>query len=352
MIAILIGVVLLFVNGFFVATEFAMIASRSAKLETLADRGNRRATLALTAMRRLPLQLAGAQLGITMTSLGLGFVAEPAVDRAIHTLIGDIGVLPGGVAKVVSVVLALLIVVFFHMVIGEAVPKNIAISAPETTLLTLVAPYQLYLAAFRPVVVGLNWSANVGVRLLGIEPRSAMERTHSADEIAAMLDASAAEGLIAEFEHDLLAGALDFAERAVADLMTPWARVTTVTAETSVEELEEAVVRSGHTRLPVVGPQPESIRGFVHAKDLLDVHASQRARPLPAEKLRRYLRATPDTAAERLLLRMRFSRIHLAVVFDDDNALVGLVTLEDLLEELVGDIRDETDPDPPNSSPS
>lgn len=346
MIPVAIGVVLLFVNAFFVATEFAMIASRSAKLETLADRGNRRAGLALASLRRLPLQLAGAQLGITMTSLGLGFVAEPAVDRGVHSLLGEIDALPTGVTKVISVVLALLIVVFFHMVIGEAVPKNIAISAPEPTLLALIAPYQVYLGAFRPVVVGLNWLANAGVRLFGIAPRSEMERAHSSDEIAAMLDASAAEGLIEEFEHGLLAGALDFADRAVSALMTPWSVVTTVAADLSVAGLEAAVVRSGHTRLPVLSPNASTVRGFVHAKDLLDVTAQDRSRPLPAARLRRFLRVKPETAAERLLLRMRFSRIHLAVVFDEANEPVGLVTLEDLLEELVGDIRDESDPDP------
>ena len=343
MIAVLVGLVLVAINGVFVATEFALLASRAAKLEAAADRGNRRARLALRSIRRLPLQLAGAQLGITMTSLGLGFVAEPALDAGVHSLLSTVGV-PSGVTRALSVVLSLMIVVTVHAVFGEAVPKNIAIAAPERTLVALIAPFGLYLKVFGRLIRALNGAAGLGVKLLGVEPRTDLDRVHSPEEIAAMVQESGKEGLIEEFEQSLLAGVLGFRSSHVEQLMTSWPDVKTVRPQDTVEDLERMVLSSGHTRLPVVsGSAGLGVRGFVHAKDLLTVGADGRGLPLPVTAVRHFLRASPESQAKDLLGRMRSSHIHLAVVFNGVNEPIGLVTLEDLLEELVGDIRDESD---------
>lgn len=353
MIFLLVGVLLVLANGFFVATEFATIAARSSKVETLAEDGNRRAVLALQAARQLSLQLAGAQLGVTMASLGLGFVAEPAVDRYLSDVIGW-APLPEGVTRALALVLSLLVVVFVHTVLGETVPKNLAISAPERTLLSLVVPYRLYITAFKPLILALNWVAARVTRLLGIEPRDVLERVRSAEEIAAMLDASHEEGLIEEFQHELLTGALDFVELDVTSVMVPWLQVVTVSQDDTVVAVEEVVVRTGHTRLPVRGRGLGThIVGFIHAKDLLAVPPEGRNRPLPPARIRQLINVSPDTTLQQLLARMRQLRIHLALVRAPDGSPMGLVTLEDLLEELVGEIRDESDKEiPPGRAPS
>jgi CBS domain containing-hemolysin-like protein len=343
-IRILAGLVLVLVNGCFVATEFAMIAVRISKLETLADAGSRRARQALQSTRHLSLQLAGAQLGVTMASLGLGFVAEPAVDRLFEQLVG-LTPLPERMAHGLALVISLLLVVFVHTVLGETVPKNLAIAAPERTLLALVVPYHAFVALFRPVLRALNWLAAGGARLAGVEQRDALEHASSPEAIAAMLDASHQEGLIEEFQHELLTGALDFAEGTVQSVMVPWSSAVTIARDDTVAGMEKVVSRSGHTRLPLVDRSAgDSVVGFLHAKDLLNAPPEARDLPLPSTLVRRLISVGPDTSLETLLARMRQQRIHLAVVVDDAARPLGLVALEDLLEELVGELRDESDP--------
>jgi CBS domain containing-hemolysin-like protein len=350
MIRLLVGVLLVVVNGCFVAAEFALIAARTTKLETLAEGGSRRARQALHSTRHLSLQLAGAQLGVTMASLGLGFVAEPVVDHFFDWLVG-LTPLPHGVAHGLALAISLLLVVFVHTVFGETVPKNLAIAAPERTLLGLVVPYHAFVAAFRPALRFLNWLATGGTRLLGVEPQDERGGARSPEDLAAMLDASHEEGLIEEFQHELLTGALDFAEADVGSVMVPWRSVVTVDARDTVAAMEEVISRRGHTRLPVVDGAAHAagsgeVLGFVHAKDLLNVAPSLRQQPLAPALVRPLITVGPDMPLEDLLARMRQQRIHLAMVRGGDGAPSGLVALEDLLEELVGELRDESDQGP------
>ena len=363
MIRLLIGVLLVVVNGCFVAAEFAMIAARTTKLETLAEGGSRRARQALHSTRHLSLQLAGAQLGVTMASLGLGFVAEPVVDHFFDWLVG-LTPLPHGMAHALALAISLLLVVFVHTVFGETVPKNLAIAAPERTLLGLVVPYHAFVAVFRPALRFLNWLATGGTRLLGVEPQDERGGARSPEDLAAMLDASHQEGLIEEFQHELLTGALDFAEADVGSVMVPWRSVVTVDARDTVAAMEEVISRRGHTRLPVVDGVPGvagvdgvdgvdgggEVLGFVHAKDLLNVAPSLRQHPLAPALVRPLITVAPDMPLEDLLARMRQQRIHLAIVRGGDGAPSGLVALEDLLEELVGELRDESDQGPDSLS--
>lgn len=338
------ALVLLLANAFFVAVEFALIAARRTQIEPLAEAGSRRARLALTSMQELSLQLAGAQLGITMASLGLGFVAEPAVAHLIESAIDGVVDIPSGALHAISFVVALTIVVFLHMVLGEMVPKNIAIAGPERTLMVLVVPNVVYLKVLRPFIWLLNGMANLGVRALGVEPRDELADFHTTDELASMVAASRDEGLLEEFEHSLLRGALNFGERAAASVMVPRERMVTVQRWATIGAVEQLVVESGHSRLPVVGGGLDEVVGFVHAKDLLTVPPDRFGRRLPASFIRRMLVVGPDQSLESLLVAMRQARVHLALVVDEERTL-GMVTLEDLLEELVGDIRDETDRD-------
>jgi CBS domain containing-hemolysin-like protein len=331
--ALALAVVLLVANGFFVAVEFAVVGSRRTRLERLVEEGSRRARHALAATADLNTQLAGAQLGITMASLGLGAVAEPAVAGLLEGFLGHTG----------AVVVALVLVVFLHLVVGEMVPKNVALTDPERWLLTLVGPNRAYVWLFGPVIRVLNAVAGLGMRLLGVEPRRALAAGHTAEELAVMLAASREEGLIAGFAHDLLAGVLEFSERDVASVMVPREQVVAIRAGTTVADAERVVVDTGHSRLPVVGRDLDDVRGFIHAKDLLTLPPEARGRPVPRRLLRRMLVVPTTRSLEDLLLGMRRARVHFALVVDEAGSTAGIVTLEDLLEELVGDIVDESD---------
>jgi CBS domain containing-hemolysin-like protein len=341
--SLLIAVVLLVANGVFVAMEFSTIASRRTKLESLADQGDARARLALDAIGELPLQLAGAQHGVTMCSLGLGAVAEPTVAGAVEWLLDRPGAIPEGVVAALGLVIGLAIVVFFHMVIGEMVPKYVAMADPERMLLRLAIFNRIYVAIFRPFIRLLNAAANAGTRMFGVEPRDEIATAHTAPELADMLAASREGGMIDGVAHDLLSGALDFGARRAIEVMVPRERLTTVSRIATVEEAEVVIVTSGHSRLLVTGDTGSDIIGFIHAKDLLTVPSWARARPIPQGRIRRVLEVASTRNIDDVLVDMRRSRTHLGVVVGEDHETLGLVTLEDVLEELVGEIRDESD---------
>lgn len=335
-------VLLLLANAFFVAVEFAVIAARRTKLATIASEGGVRARLAERASHHLSIELAGAQLGVTMSSLALGFVAEPVVSHLIESGLHEVVHLPEAVLRSIGFVVALVVVSLLHMIVGEMVPKNIALAEPERALMWLALPDRIYLFLFAPVVHVLNGLANAGTRIFGVQPTSEVDTVHSADELAHLLADSRSEGLIPAFEHELLAGALSLAHRPVAEVALPWPEVTSVPRTATVEEIETVVVASGHSRIPVLGAH-EEVLGFLHAKDLLTLPVAARSAQLPFGRLRRMLLVEQDATLEDVLLTMQRVRIHLAVVRSSDGDPIGLVSLEDLLEELVGDISDESD---------
>lgn len=337
---VLFAIALLIANGFFVAVEFAVIASRRTKLEALSEEGDLRARLALDATGALSLQLAGAQLGITMASLLLGAVAEPTLASGFEAVLGP---LPEGARPTIAFIVALAVVVFAHMVIGEMVPKNAAIADPEKMMLRLAIPNRIYMFLFGPIIRLLNGIANAGTRLFGIEPRDEVEAAHTAGEIATMLGLSREQGLIEQTAHDLLTGALGFGHRRLNEVMVPLDQVVKVPRAATVAEAEQLVVESGHSRLVVSGQEPDDIIGFVHAKDLLTVSAHARDRPLPVSRIRRVLVLSVATPLDEVLVAMRRSRTHVTVVVNAEGRAIGLATLEDVLEDLVGDIMDESD---------
>ncbi len=336
-------VALLIANGFFVAVEFALLASRRTKLEALAEQGSARAKLAVGSMRHLNLQLAGAQLGITMASLALGFVAEPTVAGVLEDAVQGLFEVPEQLLHTGGFVVALIIVAFFHMVVGEMVPKNIAIASPERTLMALALPNRAYVTLLGPVLRVLNAMANACVRLVGIEPRDELATAASAEELAAMLGASRDEGLIEEMAHKLLTGALDLGDRAITTVMVPRAGVVSLRRAATPAEAERIVVASGHSRLLVVGEGLDDVLGFLHAKDLLLVPEAARNRPLPLGRVRRMLLIPGAASLDDALLAMQQAHLHLALVTDERGRTLGIATLEDVIEALVGDIRDESD---------
>lgn len=341
--ALVLTVALVVVNGCFVAVEFALVASRRTKLEALAEHGSGRARLALTSLRRINLQLTGVQLGITMASLLLGYVAEPAVSGLIEDALDAVVELPSGVLHGIGFVTALVLVSFLHMVVGEMIPKNLAIAAPERTLLALAAPYRAYVAVLSPLLRALTAVANAGVRLLGVEPRDELATAASAEELATMLAESREEGLIGEVAHQLLTGALRLRARPVHEVMVPRDSLAWLPPTATPAEAEALAVATGHTRLLVAEGGVDHLLGFVHVKDLLDVTGEDRHRPIPSRRRRALVVLGPGTVLDDALLRMQRQRRHLAVVVDPEGRTMGLVSLEDVIEALVGDIRDESD---------
>jgi CBS domain containing-hemolysin-like protein len=340
---LLIAVALLLANGFFVGAEFALTAARRTKLEEIASVGDRRAQVALSSIRELSFMLAGAQLGITIASLLLGFIAEPAVASLIEGALHSVADVPSGVVHSVSFVVALAIVVFFHMVIGEMVPKNIAIADPEKSALWLAIPFRVFVNVFRPFIRLLNAVANGGLRMVGVEPVDELSEKHTSREIGAMIAESAQEGLLGKVAHRLLSGAIGFSERDAADVMVPRTEIVAVRAQATPAEIECIVLDSGHSRLPVYAGNLDHVIGFLHAKDLLLIDPSHRDRPVPRSMLRQMLIVPESRKLHPLLFDMRRQRRHFALVIDEHGGTAGVVTIEDLLEELVGEIQDEYD---------
>jgi CBS domain containing-hemolysin-like protein len=333
---------LLLANALFVGAEFALIASRSSKIERLAEGGDRRARVALRAARDLSFMLSAAQLGITMASLGLGYVAEPAIAHLLEDAL-HVASVPETVSHSIAFVVALLIVSFFHMVIGEMAPKNIAISAPEKSALWLALPFRGFAILFRPVIWFFNVIANAGTRALGVEPQDERSDVHTASEIGMIITESARGGLLDRFEHRLLAGAASFGERDAGSAMVPRTELVAVPATMTPRELEGVVIASGHTRIPVYADDLDHIAGFFHSKDLLKIAVEDLDDPIPTGFVRPMLVVPESKKLHPLLVEMRRERKHVALVVEEHGGTAGVITMEDLLEELVGEIRDEYD---------
>lgn len=331
---------LLVANGFFVAVEFSLLAARRARIELWAEEGRFGAASALAGMRRLNLQLAACQLGITVMSLLLGLLVEPVVGGALEHLLGGTA-LPESVSRASGLVIGLILVSYLHMVIGEMVPKSLALSSPERTVVMLAPLNRGITFLLTPVVVVLNTLGNWGTRLLRVEPADELSQSHTAMEIAAMVEESAAGGEIEHDEHLLLSGALGFLSVTVQEVMTPRDRLVTVPSSATLGEAEALVHRSGHSRVLVTSPVDGDVVGFLHVKDLIRNDGEPDA-PLPVGLVRTALKVSPDAVLPDVLPRMRRARRHVAVVAEGA-AVRGLVTLEDLLEAIVGDISDESD---------
>jgi CBS domain containing-hemolysin-like protein len=341
----LLALFLLIANGFFVGAEFALIAARRTRIEELASEGDRRATLALASIRELSLMLAGAQLGITMASLALGYVAEPAVAHGLENLIGSAVELPEGVLNSISFVIALSIIVFLHMVIGEMAPKNIAIARPEQSALWLALPMRLFVNLLRPVIRLLNALANGGLRIMRVEPVDELATVHTATEISHMISESAEQGVLGKFKETLLSGAIELGQRVAASAMIPRPEMTAIPISATPAEIEKLSIETGYTRFPVYEEDLDHITGFIHTKDLLRVLESKRDQTLDPSLIRQMLVVPESRRLGPLLVDMRRERSHIALVVDEHGGTAGIVTLEDVLEELVGEIQDEYDPE-------
>src|SRR5881296_1091966 len=337
-------VALVLANAFFVAAEFALVAARRTRIEALVRRGDRKAKTVQTALQDLYRQLSAAQLGITVASILLGYVAE---DTVAHLFRDWFASLPpflnfltrGGVASVVAVAL----ISFLHVVFGEQAPKAWAITYPEGTSRWIAAPLILFSWITLPFTGLLNWSANRVVRLLGIRSATAeLERIHSPEEIRMLVEQSRKTGRLGAHDARLLEGVFEFSEKTARDVMTPRTDIVALPIDLSLEEAADQVAVAGRSRYPVYGETLDDIVGLVHAKDILAGLRSAKGGSLRAV-LRPAVFVPGTREVEDVLADMKRQKIHLAIVLDEFGGTAGLVTMEDLLEEIVGQIYDEYD---------
>ncbi len=340
--AIVFGLFLLIANGFFVAAEIALLAARRARIEERAEAGEPRAVIALNALSELSITFSGAQLGITMASLGLGAVAEPALAAVIARLFGLVTtaeVWSGPVATV----LALVVVVFLHMVVGEMAPKNLALARAEDVSLRLARAFRGFVWLLRPLILFLNWLGNLLIRAVGVEPVEEHDLVHTPAELAVALRESQREGTVAPADVRLLSAALELATIDAEAAMTPRTDLEMLPDDAPAADVLAVSERTGLTRFPVYLDDQDEVVGMVHVKDVLTRDPAS-LDDVTVHDLRRPIQAVPETRdLEHLLADMRADRSHAVLVVDEFGAMIGLVTLEDVLEELVGEISDEFD---------
>ncbi|KQY21175.1 hypothetical protein ASD16_17715 [Cellulomonas sp. Root485] len=335
-VALVLGALLLAANAFFVGAEFAIISARRSAIEPLARGGDRRAKTVLWAMENVSLMLACAQLGITVCSTSLGVVAEPAIAHLIEAPLHALGV-SESLTHPISFVVALAIVVYLHVVLGEMVPKNLAVAGPDRAVLLFGPPLVWVARVVRPLIWALNWVANHTLRLVGVEPKDEVASAFTAQEVQSIVERSQAEGLLDD-EQGLLAGALEFSDRTAADVMIRTGALVTVGAGSTPEDVEKLVARTGFSRFPVVDDAGVPT-GYLHLKDVLYADDPSRSVPVPPWRVRALAVVGPQDEVEDALAAMQRSGAHLARV-DEDGRTVGVVFLEDILEELVGEVRD------------
>ncbi|HYQ64289.1 hemolysin family protein [Actinophytocola sp.] len=342
--AILVASFLLILNSFFVGAEFALVSARRDRLEAMADRGVDRARMVMRAAEHTSMMMAGAQLGITLCTIGLGALGEPTVAHFLEVVLGPVN-LPAAVLHTVAFVIALVFVSILHIVLGEMVTKNIAIAAPERTAVWLTPVLIGWVRLVRPVISLLNAVANRTLRLLGVEPKDEIESAHTPEELANMIADSRREGLLDEEEHRRLTQTLSSAERTVVDVLVPLAEVETVPHPPTVGDVEEAVNRTGFSRFPVRMPDGR-LNGYLHIKDVLDLSDQDPATPVPYHRIRGLPELPADSRLDEALAALRRARSHVAKAVAADRAVLGVVALEDLVEEYVGTVRDATHTDP------
>ena len=338
----LLGVVLLIAaNGYFVAAEFAYVASRRAKFVEAAEEGDRKSKRAIQVHKRLSFMLSGAQLGITVTSLVLGFIAEPAIAGALEPVLDAVGV--GESARFgIAIVLAFVFATVAQMVFGELAPKNLAIAKPEAVARSVAGSTLVFMKVAGPLIRLFDGSANRLLRVLGIEPVEELHGSVSTDELDFIVDSSAESGQLTVSQASLLERAIDFGDLEASDAMVSWNRVVMIGASATAADLRD-LMSSHHSRFPVVDESGKVV-GLVHAKDLLGVDRNSYA-DTPIEGLLHDVLVVPEAAGLNVVLtELQSHSTEMAVVIDEYGAPAGVVTLEDLVEELVGEIEDEYDP--------
>lgn len=333
--------VLVVVNGFFVAAEFALVRSRRSRIEQLAAEGESGAEEVVEQLDKITESLSACQIGVTMASIGIGFIGEPSLAHLLEPIFGS---LSHEVAAALSLILAFAIVTAVHISLGEQVPKMLAIASPERTARGVSRPLNWFRVATAPVTLALNWFSNTVVRMFGVNP-SDLEESHTAEDLKQIIDSSRIGGTLDPGEAGMLGGVFHLHEQEAREVMTPIPAVVTVDTSETVEAALRRCVTSGHTRLVVIeDDNPDRVKGIVHNNSLARLYMSDGPEGSIATAVRDALIVPETRPLDDLLHDLQVQRTSLSVVVDEYGRTVGVVTVEDILEEVVGEIEDETDP--------
>ena len=332
-----ITVFLLALNAFFVAGEFAVTSSRRSQIEPLYEEGRRGSDKAMFALEHVSLFLAICQLGVTVASTSLGAVAEPAIAHVLHDPLGRFG-LSEATAHTIAFIIALVLVLFLHVVFGEMVPKNISIAKSQQALLILAPPLVAIGHLLRPIVEAMDHMANWFLRKAGIEPKSEISATFTAEEVASIVELSQQEGMITD-DLGLLSGSLEFSEQTAGSAMVPLDKLVTLPTDPTPEMVEREVAKTGYSRYPIAGEDGVPT-GYIHIKDVLYADDDQRDQPVEHWRIRELADVSSTHEVEDALRHMQRTGTHLSRVVDESGEVRGVLFLEDILEELVGDVRD------------
>jgi len=325
---------LILLNGYFVAAEYALVTVRRTRLQELSEEGNRRARQVLSITAVPPRFIAAMQLGVTVTSLAIGALGEHALVQLFDPIM----------ASALAVAFALLVLTFFHVVFGELVPKGISLGHSEGTALFVASPVRAFFFLFRPLIAFLQKSSDLILRVLGLEPPGAEGAVYSQAELKLLLERSTVEGELEQEEQEMLYKVFDFADKEAADVMVPRPEVAVVSADMPPEECLQKVLETPYTRFPVYRETPEHIIGVLHLRDLLNAMNERGIAGVEIEEILRPPYIVPETKDIAALLReFRKTNQHMAIVVDEYGDMEGIVTLEDVIEEIVGEIEDEFD---------
>jgi CBS domain containing-hemolysin-like protein len=331
--------VLLLVNAFFVGAEFAVISARRSQIEPRAEAGSRAARTALWAMEHATLMLAACQLGITVASLLILNVSEPAIHHLLEIPLHLTG-LPEEVIGTVAFIITLLLVSFLHVVLGEMVPKNISFSVPDRAVLILAPPLVFVARVFNPLIFLLNAIANGVLRLFRVEPKNEANSVFTLDEVATIVAQSTREGVLTD-AGGTLSAAFEFTSKKVRDVAVGMASLVTLPEDATPADVERAVAQRGFSRYILVDDQGEPT-GYLHLKDVIDLDEDEFSEPVPPKRIRQLISIFRGTDLEDALATMRRSGVHVARAFDENGATRGVLFLEDIIEELVGEVQDAT----------
>jgi CBS domain containing-hemolysin-like protein len=331
--------ILLLINAFFVGAEFSIISARRSQIEPQADRGSRAAKTALWAMEHATLMLATTQLGITVCSLLILNVSEPAIHDLISKPLNLLG-WAEAVVGTISFIVALLIVSFLHVIVGEMVPKNLSFSVPERAVLLLAPPLVFFATIFRPIIVTLNATSNGIVRLFRIQPKSEATSVFTVDEVANIVAQSTREGVLND-SSGTVSAAFEFSTKRAEDVAVGMANLVTLPEDATPADVEHAVAQRGFSRYVLVNEDGDPT-GYLHLKDVIDLDEDEYLEPVPPKRIRQLISIYRTVDLEDALATMRRTGVHVARVFDEEAATRGVLFFEDIIEELVGEVQDAT----------
>ncbi len=336
---------LVLMNGFFVAAEFALVSVRGTRIAELVAKGNSAAKWAAKALEHPDQVIAATQLGITLASLGLGWIGEPALSHLLEPLIELLPIkLQEGASHSISVGVAFTIITFLHVIVGELMPKSIALQNPEATSLWVARPTLWTETLFKPFIWILNGTGNALLKMIGVNPADAHQLAHSVEELKMIVTASAEEGVMETEEQEMLHAIFDFGELLVRRVMIPRTEIVAFEADIHLEEAINIAIHSQYTKFPVYDDDLDNIIGIVHIKDLLRAAHDARRKDYKVRELLREAYFVPESVPVKSVLnQFRVQRRHIAIVMDEFSGTAGLVTLEDLLEEIVGEVSDPFD---------